>query len=344
MEQTPRPHRYHSRKRVELSDRQQHILDLLVKKYTNQQIADDVGMTLDGAKWHVTQIMTKLDVDTREEAAEFWRVHNGIRARLRRALLFTTLEPVRWVAAGTATAGVLAVVGVGIYLSWPRVDDPLSAGSPTALSSALSRVDTGKDLVFVLDDVEFDGTSTAVTYHLEGDLSGIRLLPGAPTDPEAVPPIEVLGGVASGTVNVPGQPNKLRFPSAIRRVERELRVELAVDSTGPIDVLTPHGMFTVEWEREGELQVRLRLSGSEALALTGVGTSSGAAVVDDLGNVYSFAHGDVDTPASWDDARPATGLLTFAGELAEDASTATLVLPTYDALIFGDWQLPATFP
>lgn len=117
-----------------------------------------------------------------------------------------------------------------------------------------------------------------------------------------------------------------------------------MDSTDPIDVSTPHGMFTVEWEREGERQVRLRLSGSEALALTGVDTSSGAAVVDDLGNVYSFAHGDVDTPASWDDPRPATGLLTFAGELAEDASTATLVLPTYDALIFGDWQLPATLP
>lgn len=345
MEQTSRPHRYHSRKRTELSDRQRHILDLIVKRYTNQQIADEEGMTLDGAKWHITQIMTKLGVDTREEAAEFWRVHNGGRARLSRALLLAFAEPVRWVAIGTATVGVVAAVAIGLYVSWPGGDEALPAASPAATASTgMARVDTGKDLVFVLDELEFDGTSTAVTYHLEGDLSGIRLLPGEPSDPELVPPIEVRGGAASGTVIVAGRPDALRFPSAARRVEQELRIELPVDATTPLDVATPHGTFTVEWDREDQQQVRVRLVGHEALALTGVDTSNGAAIVDDLGNIYSFAHGDVEMPASWDDPRPATALLTFGGEMADGARTATLVLQTYDALIYGDWHVSATGP
>ena len=43
-----RPHRYNTRNRYQLTDRQRHIMDLLAKRYTNQQIADDLGITLDG--------------------------------------------------------------------------------------------------------------------------------------------------------------------------------------------------------------------------------------------------------------------------------------------------------
>jgi orotate phosphoribosyltransferase-like protein len=61
-------------------------LGLLVLGRTNGQIADELGISLDGAKWHVSEIITKLGVDSREEAAEYWRAHNGMRLRFTRAL------------------------------------------------------------------------------------------------------------------------------------------------------------------------------------------------------------------------------------------------------------------
>jgi DNA-binding CsgD family transcriptional regulator len=345
MQETSRPRHYNSRKRTEFSERQRHILDLIVQRYTNPQIADDLGITLDGAKWHISEILSKLGVDSREEAAEFWRVHNGGRARLTRAVLLVASTPVKWVAigAGVSLAGLAAAIG--LILAWPGGSEVPATDVPAAnVTSAVARVDTGDDLVFVVDRIEYDGTSTAVTYHLEGDLSGVRLLPGQPTDPSLVPGIEVRDRVASGTVSLPGKPEHLRFPPAIRRVEQELRVQIPIQGTSPVEVVTPHGSFSVEWQPAVEGETRVLLTGREALALISPDTSNGVTIVDDLGNVYPFAFGSVATPAAWDDPNPATALATFAGELADGAQTATLILQTYDALISGDWQVPTNLP
>ena len=56
-----------------LTGRQREVLALIARGYTNPQIADALGVTIDGAKWHVREIMSKLGVDSREEAAEWWR-------------------------------------------------------------------------------------------------------------------------------------------------------------------------------------------------------------------------------------------------------------------------------
>lgn len=62
-----------SKREHELNHRQREILDLLVDGKTNGEIAESLGMTLDGAKWNVSEILTKLGLGTREEAAEYWR-------------------------------------------------------------------------------------------------------------------------------------------------------------------------------------------------------------------------------------------------------------------------------
>ena len=59
--------------RVDLTPRQREVLDLLARGATNGEIAERLGITLDGAKWHVREILARLDVDSREEAAEWWR-------------------------------------------------------------------------------------------------------------------------------------------------------------------------------------------------------------------------------------------------------------------------------
>jgi hypothetical protein len=47
------------------------VLDLIRERLTNDQIAERLGITLDGAKYHVSQILSKLGVESREDAARW---------------------------------------------------------------------------------------------------------------------------------------------------------------------------------------------------------------------------------------------------------------------------------
>jgi len=103
--------------------RQKQVLDLLVRGQTNSQIAAALGISLDGAKWHVSEIITRLGVDSREEAADYWRTQNGIPARLFRAV--RALIP--GVAVGkAAAAAAVAVLFTGlvaaIVYAWPGAE------------------------------------------------------------------------------------------------------------------------------------------------------------------------------------------------------------------------------
>jgi DNA-binding CsgD family transcriptional regulator len=55
-----------------LTARESEVLDLIRRGLTNEEIAQRLGISLDGAKYHVSQILSKLGVATREEAA-VWR-------------------------------------------------------------------------------------------------------------------------------------------------------------------------------------------------------------------------------------------------------------------------------
>jgi DNA-binding CsgD family transcriptional regulator len=55
-----------------LTPREQDVLELLRQGLTNPQIAESLGISLDGAKYHVAEILGKLGVDSREGAAA-WR-------------------------------------------------------------------------------------------------------------------------------------------------------------------------------------------------------------------------------------------------------------------------------
>ncbi|MEO9254611.1 MAG: helix-turn-helix transcriptional regulator, partial [Tepidiformaceae bacterium] len=111
------------------------MLQLLLRGRTNAQIAETLGITLDGAKWHVREIITKLGVDSREEAAEYWRAHNGLRLRFSRALrsLVPASAGLKVFAGG---AGVVLIAGVAaaavIALQQPGESIPAAASSATA--------------------------------------------------------------------------------------------------------------------------------------------------------------------------------------------------------------------
>jgi len=59
----------HRRDPNQLTDREHEVLELLRRDFTNEQIARRLGISVDGAKYHVSQILSKLGVATREEAA-----------------------------------------------------------------------------------------------------------------------------------------------------------------------------------------------------------------------------------------------------------------------------------
>jgi DNA-binding CsgD family transcriptional regulator len=83
--------------------RQRQVLALLSSGKSNVEIADRLGISRDGAKYHVAEILSKLHAESREEAAEYWRLHEGLTPRFQKVF--------RWSAWGTPLlAGGSAVV------------------------------------------------------------------------------------------------------------------------------------------------------------------------------------------------------------------------------------------
>jgi len=56
-----------------LTPRQWQVLELLRQGLTNEQIAGRLGISADGAKFHVSEILGKLGVGSRDEAARWQR-------------------------------------------------------------------------------------------------------------------------------------------------------------------------------------------------------------------------------------------------------------------------------
>ena len=97
-----------------LTARERKVLGLLRLGLTNEEIAERLRITLDGAKYHVSQILSKLGVATREEAAAAAAAKPRVRAPERRR--WWAAWPLAAKAAGAA-AVVATVAGLGV-LAW----------------------------------------------------------------------------------------------------------------------------------------------------------------------------------------------------------------------------------
>ena len=116
----------------EWTPRQREVLDLLVKGRTNGEIASALGISLDGAKWHVSEIITRLGVDTRDEAAEYWRHRNGLRMRFTRVLQALFSSNVLKVVGATAAVGAFIVASALVVFALnDSGDGSPQAGAPT---------------------------------------------------------------------------------------------------------------------------------------------------------------------------------------------------------------------
>lgn len=101
------------RPEVHWSARERAVLDLLAADKTNGEIAESLGISFATAKWHVSEVLTKLGVESRTEAARYWRRERGLLGRARRGL--------RWIAWGAwlkAGAGGVALVAAGVAIGF----------------------------------------------------------------------------------------------------------------------------------------------------------------------------------------------------------------------------------
>ena len=118
----------------EVTERQLEVARLVAEGYGNPQIAEELSVSLAGAKYHVSQLLTRLGLGRREEIASWYRDQHHPRGRSR------ALRALKFGAAMTAigVAGAVAVaVLVVMLVANARSDEPgPSSVAPTASESA----------------------------------------------------------------------------------------------------------------------------------------------------------------------------------------------------------------
>jgi DNA-binding CsgD family transcriptional regulator/DNA-binding beta-propeller fold protein YncE len=121
---------------AELTARQREVLALVARGHTNFEIARRLGLSLDGVKYHVSEILGRLGVDSREEAVAAWHAERRPGRRLgqaARALVTGTVA--RWVAGGAGLA-LLAVAAAVVALSLSGGDQDRGDGAASPVATA----------------------------------------------------------------------------------------------------------------------------------------------------------------------------------------------------------------
>ena len=116
--------------------RQREVLGLIAAGRTNTEIAERLGLSLAGAKWHVSEVLSKLNAESREEAAEYWRRYNGLAPRFAR--IFRGVAPAAvlgWAGAAVGLVAVAVVVAI-VACALRGNDDSPASSTATSLVTA----------------------------------------------------------------------------------------------------------------------------------------------------------------------------------------------------------------
>jgi DNA-binding CsgD family transcriptional regulator len=171
-----------------LTPREQEVLELLQQGFSNEQIAERLNISLAGAKFHVSEIISRLGVESRYEAAAWQPSRSGAFGLAAFIGLFRKAAPERVfhmaskvVLAGVAVAIVLLLVGVLIMAS--RGDDDASLSQEGEANertlgpeNAAQRLPTA-----LLSPASFPDEAWTVT--MEGDLDNERVSPAPVCNP-----------------------------------------------------------------------------------------------------------------------------------------------------------------
>lgn len=114
----------------ELTARQREVLRLIAAGKTNAEIADVLDMTLAGAKWHVSELLTKLALESREAAAAYYRWRERPHRRLARRLRGLVSASALKIGLGTAGAAGALAIGGGVFLAMQADEPPVGPAEP----------------------------------------------------------------------------------------------------------------------------------------------------------------------------------------------------------------------
>ncbi|MCC7363590.1 MAG: hypothetical protein IT303_04390 [Dehalococcoidia bacterium] len=121
-----------------LTAREVEVIRLMARGYTNSRIAGELGISFATAKTHVSDIIGRLGVTTREEAVAAWRAEHAAPARLRAGV--ASLLGWKFLAAGgVAAAAVVLVAAVAFVLLRPG-----DAANPNELVIPLADLADGR--------------------------------------------------------------------------------------------------------------------------------------------------------------------------------------------------------
>jgi DNA-binding CsgD family transcriptional regulator len=160
-----------ARRTQELTPREREVLDLVRVGLTNDEIAERLSITSDGVKYHVSQILTKLDVSSRHEAVAV--AYGQSRYRWTVALAWKVLKAAGAVAA-VAVVGFLAIVLWGVLRSDQEED--VSPGRVGDVFRAVASAVSSDDQIFHTQvSVEQNGTQLySVEMWVDGQQKATR--------------------------------------------------------------------------------------------------------------------------------------------------------------------------
>ncbi|MEO9254701.1 MAG: helix-turn-helix transcriptional regulator [Tepidiformaceae bacterium] len=115
---------------ADLNGRQMDTLRLIARGRTNGQIAKDLGLTLAGAKWNVSEVLTKLGFESRDDAASFYKWHVGRGNPATRAFRAITGMGLWKTAAAVVLATGMIGAGVGASIHVFGDSEPEQPGLP----------------------------------------------------------------------------------------------------------------------------------------------------------------------------------------------------------------------
>jgi DNA-binding CsgD family transcriptional regulator len=154
-----------------LTPREWEVLSLVSEGLTNRQIADRLGITLPGARYHVSEILAKLEVQSREEARDWFLKEKRPWAGLALPMPFVW----RGLGAGVLATILLATISLLLVLvlqESPETREDEASVEPTALAPEESpRL---SDLLGTAPDA-----LGMLAYVYEGDL-WLKALPDGP--------------------------------------------------------------------------------------------------------------------------------------------------------------------
>lgn len=158
-----------------LTPKEWEVLELLREDLTNEEIAERLSVTLDGAKYHVSQILSKLYVNSRKEAA-LWRPQEP-RQWWRMLLPLPIAAKAAGVAVISSTViglGALAVLATQVDTSEDSINLPPPVGDPALTREQIlirvGQIPHGEPLELTVQP----STSGAILAFLESEPAEVR--------------------------------------------------------------------------------------------------------------------------------------------------------------------------